>query len=267
MRTLARAISHPEAVGRQIRLPWKSLSQIVALHTKELVVIAGAPSGGKSTVAINLAMNVDYPVLYFAQDNPSSVLARMVAVGQKMKVRDAFAELNQEDKRRSLSAALERMRPTLLIQERASNIELIEGNIIALKEWLGGPPAMMILDNTIDTLVPGYTHMDNGFYATLLPELKQMAIRHDLAVVVLHHVTRGRRDRDDQHAMGRGQMTMNDLLFAGEREARHVWGVYNDGYGTINVQILKQQDGPADPEGLMEVPLRWYPEIGVVNSI
>ena len=90
-----------------------------------------------------------------------------------------------------------------------------------------------------------------------------MANKYNCAVIALHHVTRG---GNAGHADGRSGIQMNTLLHAGEREARHVWGVYNDGEGTITVQVLKQQDGPADPDGHLEIPLRWTPRLGSLMS-
>ena len=56
---------------------------------------------------------------------------------------------------------------------------------------------------------------------------------------------------------------MTDLLYSGEREAEHVLGIYHDQQKTVlNIQILKQRDGEADPEGEMEVRLRWHPSMG-----
>jgi hypothetical protein len=87
-----------------------------------------------------------------------------------------------------------------------------------------------------------------------------MANKYNCAVIVLHHVTKG------DHADGRSGISMNSLLYAGEREARHIWGVYNDGADTLQVQVLKQQDGPADPGGKLEIPLRWTPRLGSLMS-
>jgi hypothetical protein len=59
---------------------------------------------------------------------------------------------------------------------------------------------------------------------------------------------------------------MKDLLFAGEREARHVWGVYRPRTNLLHVSVLKNQDGRADPGGGLYVPLDWQPEEGVLSS-
>ncbi len=267
MQTLQRAVQTPGAAGKKLRLPWVHMNELVTLRTGELVTMAGAPGGGKSTVAVNLAMQVTYPVLYLAQDSPHSVVGRMAALGSGQTTRDATRAIAQDHDRDDLGEKLGNTRPTLVINRGAVTLDAMEHMIRALKEWLGESPPLVILDNLIDTIVPGTTHGDMSFYTTALPTIKQMAIEHDFACIALHHVTRG-GGRETSHARGTKGMSMNDLLFAGERESRHVWGVYHSQQSDeMYLQVLKQQDGRADPDGGLKVGLRWYPSLGRLASM
>ncbi len=243
-------------------LPYKSMNDRIELRTRDLTIVAGAPGGGKSTLAVNLAMKMDYPALYLAQDSPASVLSRMSALITQDTIRDSARMLTSDDKY-EIAKKLLHTRPTLVFERGAVTIEGIALRLEALTEWLGEAPKLVFIDNLIDLIVEGTTHGDNTFYTKALPALKRLANDYNTAVICLHHVTRGGNAR---HASGRTGMEMNNLLFAGERESRHVWGVYNDGAGQINVQILKQQDGPADPDGSMEVVLKWVPTLGSLLS-
>lgn len=248
-------------------MPWVALNELVTVRTGELVTMAGAPGGGKSTVAVNLAMMVNYPVLYLAQDSPHSVLGRLAALGSGQTTRDAARAIGSEYRREELAEDLADTRPTLIINRGAVTLDLIEQKVYALREWLGRAPPLVIVDNLIDTIVPGTTHGDMTFYTTALPTLKQMAIENDFTCILLHHVTRG-GGRETSHARGTKGMSMNDLLFAGERESRHVWGVFhNDNSSEMYIQILKQQDGRADPDGGLKVGLRWHPALGRLASM
>jgi len=237
---------------------------MVRLHTKELVVMAGAPGGGKSTLSVNLAMSLDVPTLYFAQDSPASVLSRMAALAIGQETTQAHDLIASAEERSLLSRRLESTRPTLVFNRGAVTTERVRASALALREWLGVAPPLVILDNLIDMVAVGSNPAESSFYATILPELKQMANELNMCIIVLHHVTRG---GGSGHGKGTQPMTMNDLLFAGEREARHVWGIYNDNVDTLKVQILKQQDGPADAAGDMRVDLRWYPKLGKLATI
>ncbi len=264
MQTLGQAVLAREAVGKRLILPWYALNEQVQLRTKELVVVAGAPGGGKSTVAVNLAMATDFPLLYLAQDTPASVLARMAAIAVEADTRDMFKAISDGADRIVIADELKDVRPTLVFERGAMTLEDVQERVDALYEWLGEYPSMIIIDNLIDMRVAGTTHGEMAFYTTALPYLKQMANEQNLAVVVLHHVTKG--GGDDPHGRGNTGLALGDLLFAGEREARHVWGVYNNGLDTIYMQVLKQQDGPADADGGMEIPLKWYPRMGRLLS-
>lgn len=266
MQTLTRAIRTPGAAGTRLPMPWVALNELVTVRTGELVTMAGAPGGGKSTVAVNLAMMVNYPVLYLAQDSPHSVLGRLAAIGSGNTTRDAARIIANEHRREEFAEELADTRPTLVINRGAVTLDLIEQKVYALREWLGKAPPLVIVDNLIDTIVPGTTHGDMSFYTTALPTLKQMAIENDFTCILLHHVTKG--GRDSKHSRGTDAMKMNDLLFAGERESRHVWGVYhNEGSTEMYIQVLKQQDGRADPDGKLAVGLRWHPALGRLASM
>lgn len=264
MRSLSRAVQRSDSYGSRLRLPWYDLEKYVTLYTRQLVMLAGGPGGGKSTIAVNLAMAVDAPVLYIAQDSEQSVISRMAAIGLGIDVADAADRMQKERTRLEMGSALAEIRPSLVIATGAHTVELIEERILALTEWLGHAPRMVILDNLIDTLAPGFHYNDPGFYSYLLPQLKQQAQDLDTCMIVLHHVRRS----SDSGSIGTGSrpMRMDDLLYAGERETRHVWGVYHRDKHHMKVQVLKQTDGPADPDGALEVELLWYPEQGQVRN-
>jgi len=238
------------------------MNEKIGFRARDLTILAGAPGGGKSTLAVNLAMRMDYPSLYLAQDSPASVLSRMSALVTQEDI-SKTAKLLSSEERYKVSEKLRDERPTLVFERGAVTIEGIENRIIALREWLGEPPKILYIDNLIDLIVEGTSHGDNSFYTKALPALKRLANTYNMAVIALHHVTRG---GNADHASGRQGLAMNNLLYAGEREARHVWGVYNDGEGALMVQILKQQDGPADPDGKLEIGLRWHPRMGSLMS-
>lgn len=262
MQTLDRAVLNKTAVGDRLILPYKAFNDRVSFRTRDLTILAGAPGGGKSTLAVNLAMHMDYPTLYLAQDSPASVLARMAALSTADAISTTAKKLNSQEKF-AISKALAESREDLVFERGACTLDGIRHRLEALTEWWGEPPKVLFIDNLIDLIVEGTTHGDQSFYTKALPALKRMANQFNTAIIALHHVTRG---SGNDHANGRSGITMNNLLYAGEREARHVWGVYNDGDKNLTVQILKQQDGPADPDGELTFDLRWYPRLGSLMS-
>ena len=251
-------------MGTRVHLPWRALDQIVTLRTGELVIIGGAAGGGKSTLAANMAINMTDPMLYCAQDSPASVLSRMTALALSAETGSVQVDMTDEEQRAIIAARMADVRPSLVFNRGPITVEYVNEMCIALREWMGMAPRAIIIDNLIDLIVPGRSHHETTFYSVVLPQLKEVALNQNTCVMALHHVTRG---GGSTHGRGQGPMAINDLLYAGEREARHVWGVYNDGGQNLIVQVLKQQDGRADPDGGLRVTLRWYPKLGKLASV
>ena len=255
--------------GSPIKLPYPRLAKLTDLRTKEISVVAAAPGGGKSTLAVNLAVKMEGSCIYIVQDSPASVMARMASVMLHTPVQQAQRRLHERDPGLVKDFLAHPRHDRLLITSGAHTVPLIEDKLTAFTEWEGKSPDLLILDNLVDTQSEKGGSAENVFYADVLLKLKQLAINHDTHIMVLHHVKKS--GNDSERDMGREPMRLKDLLFAGDREARHVWGIYNNGSNVMTVQVLKQQDGMADPLGHMRIPFSWDPayarlvELGVIT--
>ena len=266
MRTLEASLREKHVVGEEIILPWRRLNDALSLHTKELVILAGAPSGGKSVVACNLAMQLSEPVLYLAQDSSPSVIARLTALATRRDVADVLNALRDPEAMEKMAEKISGKRPLLALQTGAQPIERVAHLVDAAAEWLGYPPPIVIIDNLKDLIVKGYHHQDSGFYATALPVLKQVAHDFNTCIIALHHVTR-RAGANGAILLPTSSPSLMDLLHAGEREAEHVVGVYHDHHKTrLNLTILKQRDGEADSSGGLAVRMLWHTEQGRLSQ-
>lgn len=264
MLSLWRAPSTRRLAGSPVSLPYPHLDKLVNLRTKELLIIAGAPGAGKSALAICLALGMSEPVLYVAQDSPASVSSRMIAHTLNRPVRTVQRDLMSNPS--AVASSMRRMvaPEKVTITMGPKSVKDIEHEILALREWLGRTPPVVIIDNLIDMKSEKGISSDLGFYSDVLLNLKQLAIEHDLVMIVLHHVVRG--DFNHDGSMGRSPLRLRDLLYAGEREARHAWGVYTDGDGGLYLQILKQQDGPADPFGKLRIRMQFDPSTNRISE-
>jgi hypothetical protein len=276
MKTIGRSLRGDATVGDPLPVPWPALQRQLQLHTKELAVVAGAPGAGKSVFGLNLAMSLELPVLYLAMDRPTSVFARSAALALDAEVSWVYSKLRDDHGKEQLLREIGDTHPNFFINPGTIQVDNklnkfgdpgpcngLEQRIVALTEVLGRAPALVILDNLIDLDVPGYTHTDVGFYASTFGPLKQMAIRHNTCIMALHHVTRRGGESGDPHGLGTRPLRMTDLLYSGEREAEHVIGVFHDVSKTnMTVQILKQSDGDADPEGGLQQRLTWHASRG-----
>lgn len=148
----------------------------------------------------------------------------------------------------------------LVVDGGRRTIAEIGHRIVAMQEVWGVTPHIVVIDNLIDLDVEGKHHQETGFYAEALTSLKATANHYDVNIMALHHVL-----KSGDKGLGIHPITMGDLLHGGEREARHVLGIFHTpDQRTMNVQILKAQDGRSDPEGGLFISLRWLPEMGAL---
>ncbi len=156
----------------------------------------------------------------------------------------------------------------LVIVEGAQTIKGIEEHLDALYEWWGEYPEVVFIDNLYNLRPKDGTssYMENTFYADVLPDLVQVALNYNVGIVGMHHVGRS-GDHGKKVGLGNRPLRMSELLFGGEREARHVWGVYHrENSNLVHFQVLKQSDGPADPDGNLQFPLEWKPEYARLDT-
>ncbi len=261
MQSLELAFTGWEGKGRKIDIPFRQVAELVDYRTGDIAVLAGAPGGGKSLTAINWAWRSKDPILYLAQDSPRSVLKRFIALALSRRVDEI-----DEDEAVYWGTKIGDLgeREELIVDTSgAHTVEQITEKVMALTEWLMESPRLVMIDNLYNVRGEG-SYMDNSFYGDVLPALKQMALDLDVGIMLLHHVTRS-GESGKKHGLGDTKVRLTDLLYAGEREARHVWAV-SRGWDNqqINFQILKQQDGEADAGGNLNIRLDWHPEEGTL---
>lgn len=256
MQSLSGALRSYEGRGRPIHIPFPQLAELVDFRTGQIAVIAGASGSGKSTLAANWCVRSHDPILYLAQEDPLSTINTMTALTMDRRKND----ITPEDAGYWADRLKSKEREELVIQKGAQTLSDIEARIIALTEWLMEPPRLIVVDSLFDVrddTAGGY--MENKWYATVLPGLKELTLNYDVGLMLQHHVK-----RDGNKALGTEPLNMTSLMFGGEKESAHVWGVYYTEARNrqTHVQILKQRNGRADPGGGLSVTLDWHPDTG-----
>ena len=261
MTALAQAIqSLNSGGGKKVDIPFRGLADLVNLKTGQLMVIAGAPGSGKSHFAANWAWRARTPVVYWAMDDSTTTLETLTALASGNKTSEVSFEgdakpywvdyLRKKGKREDLIPLMS-----------GRTVQALKDRLEAYEEWLMEVPPLVLVDNTYNLKVEDHNYMETGFYAEVLPEVLELAKEKGTCICLLHHVKRG------DAALGTHPLKMSDLLFAGEKEAAHVWGIYHqEGKRQMFVQVLKQRNGKAEGNGGLSVRLDWTPEEGRLHS-
>lgn len=121
-------------------------------------------------------------------------------------------------------------------------------------EYWGEPPALTVVDNVSNLLQDG----NYEEYRKLFNELHRVARMGDTFILALHHVTRG--------AQSGKPLTMTSGQFAGEQEAEMMLGLWAKDQESINVSVLKNRQGEADPSGQLHKTLRFERERMLVRD-
>jgi len=224
----------------QVPVPWADLGRRIHPLRGNLVNVLAEPGVGKSAFALNWCVQSEEPSCLLSLDTDLATQAiRMSSIlsGVSMlKVKqDPIVWADYLDKKAGYVRAYD------LPLESREMFGLLE----AETEYWGVPPALTVVDN-IGNMVREGSFED---YRRTFADLHRLARVADTCVIVLHHVKR---------TQGTGKKpTMTSGMYSGEQEAEIVLGLWSDKRELLNVSVLKNRSGDADPNGALSSPLRW----------
>lgn len=225
------------------------------LQPADLVIVAGRPSMGKTTFAMNVAENaamaVDKPVLIFSMEMPGDSLAmRMISsLGRIDQLNIRTGKLNDEDWPRVTSAVSMLSERPIFIDESAglSPAEMRARARRIVKEH--GQMGLIVIDYLQLMQVPGYK-VDNrtAEISEISRSLKALAKELNVPVIALSQLNRSLEQRSDKRPV------MSDLRESGaiEQDADIITFIYRDEVyhedtpdkGVAEIIIAKQRNGP-----------------------
>ena len=229
--------------------------QTSGLQAADLVVVAGRPSMGKTTFAMNLAENAAIkskePVAVFSMEMPSDALAmRMLSsLGQMDQNRLRTGKLNDDDWPRLTSAiALLNEAPLFIDDTPALTVTELRARARRLKREHG--LSMIVIDYI--QLMQGSGGGSNENRATEVSEisrsLKALAKELEVPVIALSQLNRSLEQRPNKRPI------MSDLRESGaiEQDADLIVFIYRDEVynedspekGKAEIIIGKQRNGP-----------------------
>lgn len=238
MNALAKALARDTRTYR-VPNPWKSLGALEPLRGSLCVVLA-QPGQGKSALSLNWCLGIPEPSLLVSLDTDLTTQAiRAAAIDSG----NSMAHVKQDPKAWALY--LNRKAERVRAYDLNLGARDLLGLIRAEEEFWGSPPALTVVDNISNMVREG----DYQEYRKLFVDLHRTARMGDTFVLALHHVNRG-------PAPGQ-PLKMTDGQFSGEQEAEMVLGLWSKSEDLLNVSILKNRQGRADPAGSLYATLRF----------
>lgn len=224
------------------------------LQAADLIVVAGRPSMGKTTFAMNLAehaaMKNDAPVLIFSMEMPAESLAmRMLAsLGRIEQQRIRAGQLTDNDWPR-LTSAISMMSTKKLLIDDSGALSPFEVRAKARRVARSyGNLGLIVIDYLQLMRVPGFNEHRSSEISEISRSLKALARELNVPVVVLSQLNRGLEQRPEKRPV------MSDLRESGaiEQDADLIVFIYRDEVyhkdshdkGTAEIIIGKQRNGP-----------------------
>lgn len=224
------------------------------LQQSDLVVIAGRPSMGKTTFAMNIAehavMKSEGVVLVFSMEMPADLLAmRMLSsLGHIDHQRLRTGQLDDDDWPRIMSAVSMISSKKLLIDDSAalSPFEIRARARRIAREY--GGIHLVVIDYLQLMRVPGHNEHRAAEISEISRSLKALARELNVPIIALSQLNRGLEQRPDKRPV------MSDLRESGaiEQDADLIAFIYRDEVynkesndkGTAEIIISKQRNGP-----------------------
>lgn len=225
------------------------------LQRSDLVIVAGRPSMGKTTLVMNMAENASIqskqPVLVFSMEMPADSLAMrmMSSLGRIDQHRIRTGQLNDDDWPRVTSAVHMLSEAPLFIDDTPalSPAEMRARARRLMKEH--GQLGLIVVDYLQLMKVPGFK-ADNrtAEISEISRSLKSLAKELNVPVIALSQLNRSLEQRQDKRPV------MSDLRESGaiEQDADVICFIYRDEVynedspdkGCAEIIIAKQRNGP-----------------------
>jgi len=223
------------------------------LQSGDLIIVAGRPSMGKTSFAMNLAENAlmkDLPVLVFSMEMPAeSLLQRMLSsLGRIDQTAVRSGKLSEDDWPRLTSAMnLIRDRNLFIDDSAALSPTEIRARARRIARQFDGKLGLILVDYLQLMQVPGLANRVEEI-SEISRSLKALAKEMKVPVIALSQLNRGLEQRTDKRPV------MSDLRESGaiEQDADVIMFIYRDEVynenspdkGVAEIIISKQRNGP-----------------------
>ncbi len=224
------------------------------LQRSDLVIIAGRPSMGKTTLAMNIAEHVimksKLPVILFSMEMPgeSIVMRLLSSLSHIDQLKIRTGRIEEQDWPRVVSTVSMLSEAPLFIDDTPalSPVDLRARARRLVKEH--GQPGLIVIDYLQLMQVSGFSENRTAEISEISRSLKSLAKELNVPVIALSQLNRGLEQRADKRPV------MSDLRESGaiEQDADLIVFIYRDEVynenspdkGTAEIIIAKQRNGP-----------------------
>lgn len=212
-----------------------------------LITVMGAPGVGKSLFGLNWCLNVpELSVLVSLDTDMPTQALRACSILTGASSTDVLQR--PEAWARHLQHRMDGdYGPEKTLRCRMYDITMtvkdVNDLVVAETEYWGQVPGLVVVDNVANMV----TEMSYEAFRNAFIGLQKVARLRGTVVVALHHV---KRDSSS------GKLSLHSGSYAGEQESEAVLGLWRSNGEQMQVGVLKNRNGIADPTGGLSFTLR-----------
>lgn len=227
-------------------MPWPSLSRLrVSFRRGQASLLASAPGGGKSTLALAYALYANVPTLFISADTDLTTMAiRTASAVLGWPQAQAEAGMHSPDVQR----AIESTGHIRWTDDNQPTVADIYQETLAYCEVLGDFPTLIVVDNLIDVQAERGSDKDWSGTRAVVDGLKRLARESEAHVLILAHAT-GRYENGDE------PIPLGGLEWKPGKNVELVLTMHQGEGRELRVCPVKNRMGKANAKGALHVPL------------
>jgi predicted ATP-dependent serine protease len=252
MRSLGQAVRRTTTPNAELPLPWPSLARSyqVAFRRCQASILAAAPGGGKSIIALAFAIQSRAPTLFVSAD--TDLITMAVRAGAMM-LGWSQANVQKALTTSQVQRALDNINHIRWCDEAQPTVRDIYDEVKAYAEVHGDFPALIVVDNLIDVRAERTSEKDWTNARTVVDRLKQLARESGAHVMILAHATGGFED-------GRTPIPLSGLEFKPGKNVELVLTMYWGDGQELRVCPVKNRSGVSSARAGLHTTL--YADLG-----
>lgn len=245
MKSLGSAVRGRGHLAAELPMPWPAFRTLrVSFRRGQASLLASAPGGGKSTLALCYALAVKLPTLFISADTDLTTMA--------IRTGSAVLGWTQETVERYMAdprvtAAIESTAHIRWADDNQPTVADIYDEVKAYAEVYGEFPTLVVVDNLIDCQAERGGDKDWSGTRAVVDGLKRLARESQAHVLILAHATGRYEDGEEPIPLG-------GLEWKPGKNVELVLTMHTVD-GQLRVCPVKNRMGKASAKGTLYVPL------------
>ncbi len=261
MQSLSLAMKANRDRGLPLPVVFQGLGDVGALFRRgQTSLVCGAPGGGKSAIATQLALFQDYtgdgdmvPTMYFSADSDESTLGDRATAAIVRKDTFTVHKLLKEDDQPTWKAQEEATNHIWMNFDSSPDIDYIYNEVEAYCYATGDFPHFIVIDNIMNVRGGGSSGMEMGNLYNVMEASHALARETGAHVMVLHHVT-------GAYTNGDVVIPRDGIMGKIDKVPRLILTLHKVEDGVMGISVVKNSNGPADPNGIdVQIHVPWMP--------